>query len=219
MNIDIKNLSSKELFELAKRKEKEEVEATQRASRLAEVKKQKAQLIARHEDALATADKAIHDLQEKRKRMVAEFEAAMAPIELDIQELERKVKADQARAESQAKGTQPAAAPKIPAPVAPAPRPIAPSAPVATPQAETGNDTQASKPSPDDQELDSSDELMNRIRRIMGSRSYISESLLKEKLKLNGFDTSDLKKEMDKLIREGRLEKKGIGNFALGKRK
>lgn len=210
MSIDIKKLSSKELFELAKRKEKEEQEASQRVSRLAEVKKQMAQLIARHEDSLATADKAIRDLQEKRKRMVAEFEAALAPIELDIQELERKIKADQARAESQANAT----ATKIPAPGAPTLKPVAPSAP-ATPE----NHSQAAPKPPEGQEIDRRGGLMDRIRHIMGSRSYISESLLKEKLKLNGFDTSDLKKELDKLIREGRLEKKGSGNFALGKRK
>lgn len=221
MNIDIKNLSSKELFELAKRKEKEELEANQRASRLAEVKKQKAQLIARHEDALATADKAIRDLQEKRKRIVAEFETALAPIELDIQELERKVEADQARAESQDPSAPVDAAAKMPPPGAPALRPVAPSAPApgATAQKLPSNDSQTKKQIPAGQEIDSSEELMDRIRHIMRSRTYISESLLKEKLKSNGFDTTDLKKEMDKLIREGRLEKKGSGNFALGKRK
>ena len=60
---------------------------------------------------------------------------------------------------------------------------------------------------------------MGKIRSIMRNRTYISESLLKEKLKANGFDLSNLKKDMDKLIREGKLEKKGSGNFALGKKK
>jgi hypothetical protein len=52
----------------------------------------------------------------------------------------------------------------------------------------------------------------------MRQRSYISESLLKEELKLNGFDMSKLKKEIDKLIREGKLKKEGAGNYALGKK-
>ena len=53
----------------------------------------------------------------------------------------------------------------------------------------------------------------------MRNRTYISESLLKEKLKLNGFDLGSLKKEMEKLVRAGRLEKKSGGNYALGKKK
>ena len=218
MSLDIKNLSSKELFELAKRKEKEEQEASQRASRLAEVKQQKAKLIARHEDALAAADKAIKDLQEKRIRLVAEFEAALAPIDLDIQELERKVKADQAKAESQPPSAP--AAPSQPTPAAPAPRAVAPIAAPSTPAPMAPSTiSQAVKQAPADEESDSKAELMDRIRHIMRNRTYISESLLKEKLKVNGFDTANLKKDLDMLIRDGRLEKKGSGNFALGKKK
>jgi hypothetical protein len=207
MTIDITKLSSKELFELAKQKEKEEQEAGRRAERLAEAKQQLAQLVAKHQEALAASDKAIRELQEKRSRMVADFEAALAPLELDIQELERQIKVaqtktesdepeipdeeelrrhfeEQASAESQAQITKPAAAPSVSPP----------------------------------QEDDISEELLAKIRHIMRTRNYISESLLKEQLKLNGFDMSKLKKEMEKLLREGKLKKEGAGNYALGKK-
>jgi hypothetical protein len=206
MTVDIKNLSSKELFELAKQKEQEEREATQRTQRLAEAKRQRASLVAKHEEALAAADKAISELQQKRSRMVAEFEAALAPVDLDIRELERKVKADQLKAES-------------PAPRAPVASPLAPRAPSPSPAAPKVPAPQLYKPAPATQDTDKSDELLIHIRNIMRNRTYISESLLKEKLKGNGFDTTNLKKEMEKLIHEGKLEKKGSGNFALGKRK
>ncbi len=207
MTVDINNLSSKDLFELAKRKEKVEQEATQRVKRLAEVRKQKAQLIARHEETLAATDKAIRELQEKRTRLVSDFKTALTPIELDIQELERKVKADQVKASSSApKETIPVAPTPLGTPVKSVPQQAAPAS-----QPKTAS-------SPTDA-ADSSEKLLEKIRKIMQSRSYISESLLKEKLKANGFDTGNLKQDIEKLIRDGKLEKKGPGNYALGKKK
>ncbi len=204
MTVDIKSLSSKDLFELAKRKEKAEQEATQRVNRLAEVKKQKTQLIARHEETLAATDKAIRELQEKRTRLVSDFKTTLTPIELDIQELERKIKADQVSASA-------------PPPEAVTPSPTAPlSMPVISVPKQAAP---AFQPKAESSSADSSEQLFDKIRDIMKSRSYISESLLKEKLKANGFDTGNLKQDIEKLIREGKLEKKGPGNYALGRKK
>lgn len=210
MNVDIKTLSSKELYELAKRKEQVEQEAQQRVSRLADARKQKAELIAQHEAAIAATDKAIQELQEKRTRLVAEFKVTLAPIELDIQELEGKIKSAQAASST--------------AQQEPTPTPLSPIETItieaaAAPPIE--NEPEPSEPPKESAAsvADSSDELMDKIRHIMRSRTYISESLLKEKLKANGFDTHNLKTDIEKLIREKKLEKKGIGNYALGKRK
>lgn len=208
MPIDIKNLSSQELFELAKRKEKEEQEAKQRIARLSELKRQVKTLIAEHEEALAATEKAIKELQEKRTRLMADFKATLAPLELDIQELERKVKVDQATAASAEAVSQPRTSP------APAPRVAPMPSAQATPQPAAIQPSQASAPA-----VDTTEELLAKIRSIMGSRSYVSESLLKEKLKTNGFDVRNLKADIEKLLREGKLEKKGIGNYALGKKK
>ncbi len=208
MNVDIKTLSSKELYELAKRKEQVEQEAQQRGSRLADARKQKAELIAQHEAAVAATDKAIQELQEKRTRLVAEFKVELAPIELDIQELESKVKSAQA-ASSTAQQEPPSLSPIETITIEAA------AAPPTENEPEPSELPKESAASP----ADSSDELMDKIRHIMRSRTYISESLLKEKLKANGFDTRNLKTDIEKLIREKKLEKKGIGNYALGKRK
>lgn len=212
MPIDISNLSSQELFELAKRKEKEEQEAKQRVARLTELKKQVKALIVEHEEAVAATDKAIQELQEKRTRLLAEFKTTLAPLELDIQELERKVKADQAKAAAEA-------VPRPPISPAPAPKvtPVPSTPQVATqPQPAAPQPSQVSAPPP---AVDTSEELLAKIRDIMRSRTYVSESLLKEKLKTNGFDVRNLKADIEKLLREGKLEKKGIGNYALGKKK
>lgn len=234
MSIDIKNLSSSELFELAKVKEREEQEANQRLARLADVKVQKASLNAKHEEALAAIDKSIRELQEKRTQLLAEHKAALATIELNLQELELEINADLNKAAPLTINISPQSTPapmslppgtlnkpvrqavpppqSAPAPrTAPAPQSIPAPRPAPTPQ--PGTESVSSEAS------DSSDELLTKIRNIMHSRSYISESLLKEKLKANGFDTSNLKQDMEKLIREGKLEKKGPGNYALGKKK
>lgn len=199
MTIDITKLSSKELFELAKEKEKEEQEASQRAERLAEAKQQLAQLVAKHQEALAASDKTIKELQEKRSRMVAEFEAALAPLELDIQELERQIGESRARAESA--GTELSDEEELRLHF--------------EEQAVAESSAPETRPA---HEKDPSEELLAKIRHIMRTRNYISESLLKEQLKLNGFDMSTLKKEMAKLLREGKLKKEGAGNYALGKK-
>ena len=210
MTVDIKNLSASELFELAKQKEQEEQEAHQRAARLAEIKKQIAALITSHKEAMAATDQAIAELQEKRTRLVSEFKAAITPLEMDIKELERKVKADQAKAESPAPTVPPQSNVQTAKPATPAPTEQAPPS-TATPQ--PAAETPPAKPA------DSGEELLVKIRDIMRTRSYVSESLLKEKLKASGFDIRNLKQDIEKLIREGKLEKKGIGNYALGKKK
>lgn len=213
MTIDIKNLSASELFELAKQKEQEEQEALQRVSRLSEIKKQIAALISSHKEALAATDQAIAELQEKRTRLVSEFKAAITPLELDIKELERKVKADQAKAESSAPSVPPQS--NVHAVKAETPTPTVQSeqAPTSTATPQPAAETPPAKPA------DSGEELLVKIRDIMRTRTYVSESLLKEKLKAGGFDIRNLKQDIEKLIREGKLEKKGIGNYALGKKK
>ncbi|HEX9802714.1 MAG TPA: hypothetical protein VGB35_05620 [Gammaproteobacteria bacterium] len=199
MTIDITKLSSKELFELAKQKEKEEQEAGRRAERLAEAKQQLAQLVAKHQEALAASDRAIRELQEKRSRMVAEFEAALAPLELDIQQLERQIGEGRAGAESAETGLSDEEELRLHFEEQAGAESSAP-------------ETRAAH------EKEQSEELLAKIRHIMRTRNYISESLLKEQLKLNGFDMSKLKKEMEKLLREGKLKKEGAGNYALGKK-
>lgn len=212
MSIDLSKLSSKELFELAKQREKEEHEAEQRVDMLKSALHKRDELIAEHELALAAMDRAIKELQVKREQQVESFEATLTPIKQEIAELERRIKVDETRAKEAAAApiSQPAQ-PTAPVAAQAAPKPVPPASPV--PQAAT---TQAKPASEGDAALD---KLYSLIRDMMRNRSYISESLMKEKLKAANFDTSNLRKQLEQLMHDKRVENKGRGNYALGKRK
>lgn len=212
MSIDLSKLSSKELFELAKQREKEEHEAEQRVAMLQSALHKRDELIAEHEHALAAMDRAIKELQVKREQQVESFEAALTPIEQEIEELERRIQADEMRAkEAAAAPLSPPAQPTVPVTAQAAPKPMPPASPApqaAPPQAKPANGGDAAL-----------DKLYSLIRDMMRNRSYISESLMKEKLKAANFDTSNLRKQLEQLMHDKRVENKGRGNFALGKRK
>jgi hypothetical protein len=57
------------------------------------------------------------------------------------------------------------------------------------------------------------------ILATLDKRTDISESLLKEQLKAAGLDTSELRRHLDQLVREGRLVNRGAGNYALGRQR
>jgi hypothetical protein len=52
----------------------------------------------------------------------------------------------------------------------------------------------------------------------MNKRPYISASLLKEKLTSYGIKPANFNKDLEQWIRDGWLEAKGKGNYALGKK-
>jgi FtsZ-interacting cell division protein ZipA len=211
MSVDLSKLSSKELFELAKQREQEEQQAVVRLENLNAARVKREELIAKHEAAIAATDKAIQELQEQREQQLTDFEAALAPLELEISELEGEVKADEARAEEEAAEPQRTLAPAEP------PRPQnsnTPRSTAATPQA-----SEATPPRTVSKGSNTTDDLYKLIRSMMRNRTYISESLMKEKLKAAAFDTSNLRNQLDQLIYEKRLDKKGAGNYTLGKRK
>lgn len=206
MSVDLSKLSSKELFELAKKKEQEELEANQRKGRLQAAIKNREALIARHEETLAASDRAIRELELKRQAQISDFEAVLSPIDKEIAELERQVQESVTRAG--ATGQSPSPAPASPTPST-KPQPVS---------------TQGQRPAPVTAKLSASgtvstEELYSQIRNMLLKRAYISESLMKEKLKAAGFDTANLRRQLDQLVQEKRIENKGSGNFALGKRK
>jgi len=221
MSVDLSKLSSKELFELANQREMEEQKATERLEHLDAARKKRDKLIAEHEAAIAATDKAIAELKDKREKQLTDFEATLAPLELEISELECEVKADEDRAEKEAVAAQSpkqastpdttvtaAATPPRPQTNTP-PRPATPVAPV----------SKAAAPKPMSTGSSSTDDLYNLIRGMLRNRTYISESLMKEKLKAAAFDVTNLRNQLDQLIYEKRIDKKGAGNYALGKRK
>ncbi len=60
--------------------------------------------------------------------------------------------------------------------------------------------------------------LKSTIRQIMNKRDYISASLLKEKLAAYGITPATFNKDLEQWVRNGWLEGKGKGNYALGKK-
>ena len=63
-----------------------------------------------------------------------------------------------------------------------------------------------------------SDKLKSTIRQIMNKRDYISASLLKEKLAAYGIKLDNFNKDLEQWVKNGWLESKGKGNYALGKK-
>ena len=63
-----------------------------------------------------------------------------------------------------------------------------------------------------------SDNLRSTIRQIMNKRPYISASLLKEKLASYGIKPANFNKDLEQWVKDGWLEAKGKGNYALGKK-
>jgi len=182
--------------------------------------------------ALAEMERKISELTSQRTKLISDHDKSMTAIGKDIGELMRKIQ----EAEATEKAPKPApaapAAAKEAAPVAPASMPEAAPAPVAKPApVQPAPVAQAAPAAPVSSEesaaagvgaetvtLHDKDELFEKIRDMMRSRSFISHGLLKEQLKVKGYNVPNLSKLVDQLIREGKLASAGGGNYALGKR-
>ena len=60
--------------------------------------------------------------------------------------------------------------------------------------------------------------IRSTLRQIMNKRPYISASLLKEKLAGYNIKPANFNRDLEEWVKNGWLEKKGQGNYALGKR-
>lgn len=195
MLVNIEELSAEELFELAKKKKSEEADAVRRAAvreRVNEARKRREQIVREFDQALATNEKELQALQKAREQLITRHQAALAVIDKNLADLEKEVRTVEAPAAVAA----PVAAVAPPAPVAavpPAPRPAV--------RAET------------------SENMPEAIMELLVGRNTISESLIKEQLRLRGLNTFDLSKVLDKLTREGRLVNRGSGNYGPGKKR
>lgn len=191
MDIDLSKLSAKELFELAQQKEKQEAEENARQERLEQLQAARENLLNDHKANLADIDEQIAALNAERETLSKQHAEALAQLDKDISALAAK------------QAAQPAAAPKAEPPKVAAQAPSEPpkSAPAPSPRASSG-----------------SDELGGRILEIMKTRPTISDSLLKERLKSQGFSVATLPRVIDQLIREKKIINKGSGNYALSKK-
>lgn len=197
MLVNIEELSAEELFELAQKKKSEEADAARRAAvqeRVNEARKRREQIVREFDQALAANDQELQALQKAREQLITRHRAALAVIDKNLSDLEK---------ESAAAVAVPAAAAKPVAAAAPPPTPAAAVPPAPRPPARA----------------ETSENLPEAIMELLVGRNTISESLIKEQLRLRGLNTSDLSKVLDKLTREGRLVNRGSGNYGPGKKR
>lgn len=189
MQVDISQLSAKELFELAKQKENEEKEESARQAITAlvdELTFKRDELVASQEKELAAADKKIVELTEQRAQLVASHEEALSAIDSEIEGHNKKLGKKPA-AKAPQKGAAPSGKPK-------------PAAKAETAEVE-------------DQPMDASE----RIIEMLKIRSYVSHGMLDETLRSEGIDVSNLARQIDQLVRAKKIIRRSGGNYALKK--
>lgn len=152
----------------------------------------------------------LNKLKVQREQLLAKFQQTISGIDSEIKQLQQKRERlvsdhdlDMGRLESEIDGTRQQGEQAL-APPPPSPRPAA--SPPAT------NSKPVSPPASDP------DELYNKIAELMRTREYISDSLLREKLKSLGFHSPNLGKELEQLVKEKRLVSKSGGSYVLGKK-
>jgi hypothetical protein len=222
MQRNLENLSSQELFELARKRLQQEQEDARRAemiARTAELRKRNEDMLAQHRHALAELDKELQALQQRREKLLAEHQRAIAELARELQALESPLN----QAAAPAVPSRPVPEPSVLAaatpafeskPVTPAPArddhesPLAATAPAV--------ETRAAAPSPARQDNDS--EVSDAVVEAMRGRNDISESLLREKLRNKGISVSDLHKHLEKMVRAGTIVSRGGGNYSLKKK-
>ncbi len=189
MDIDISKLSSEELFELARKRQQQEQADIIRAS----------------------AQERITELQSKRAALTARHNEALAVTDKAIAELQakrNKLIAEQQEALAAIDSELQSMTEKV--------------ASIATPTTPTSGAVMAAsvKPPapPRGATIATAEELLPYVREMMLGRTYISEGLLKEQLRSKNVTVNDLHKQLERLVRDGRLASKGSGNYALGRR-
>ncbi len=195
MLINLDELSANDLLELARKKQQQEeaqARMAARASRLAQLRKRREQLSADQERAIAILDKELQALQQRRLQLVASHQRALAALDKEMAEVSAAASdADPGAERTEAKAATP--------PVASGPTPNG-AGPVTA--AGTG-----SAPGMD-----------MAILKLLRGRMDMSDSLLRERLRDQGYDMLKFSKTLDALLREGKVVSKGSGNYALKKR-
>lgn len=192
MLVDLDELSASELLELARKKQQQEAEkarAAAAAARLTQLHKRRAQLVADQERALAILEKELQALQQRRAQLIASHQSALAALDREIAEV--------------GAGKDAAAEQSAAPPVATVPASVADEPAVSSRAQEGDND----KP-----------DIAVAVQRLLKGRMDMSDSLLRERLRNDGYDVSRLDKVLERLVREGKVLNKGAGNYALRKR-
>jgi hypothetical protein len=238
--VNIEQLSAKELYELAKKKEQEEARVAEMQEQLKKLETEREGLIKKHEEELAYTDRQIEELASQRERMIEGHNKALSILEQKLKTLREETNKAAAQEPAPAKEE----APKKPeTEVAKAPAPAkeetqkkpeteavkAPS-PAKPKEGMVGEDLPPPSDDEPEQEVrekakakggseaDELNTLMEHMHQIMKGRSYISDSLLREKLQSLKFKPANLSKLLDTLVRQARLVRRSGGNYVLGRK-
>lgn len=240
--VNIEQLSAKELYELAKKKEQEEARVAEMQEQLKKLETEREGLIKKHEEELAYTDRQIAELSSQRERMIEGHNKALSILEKKLKTLSEEAGKAAAPTPAPAKEQAPQKPETAAADVA-APAP-APAKEETQAKAETETAKAAAKPReaivgedlppPSDDEpeqetrekakakgsaeADELDVLMEHMHTIMKGRSYISDSLLREKLQSLKFKPANLSKLLDTLVRQARLVRRSGGNYVMGRK-
>ncbi|HEY9148891.1 MAG TPA: hypothetical protein VIQ22_07750 [Gammaproteobacteria bacterium] len=243
--VNIEELSAKELYELAKRKEQEEARLVQMQEQLGKLTAQRETLIKKHQEDLAYADRKIEELRQQRQVLLDDHRKALTSIDRELQQLREDCDSKKAAVrKSAAASPPPPAAETPPKPAAPVARPATKAPPAKEELPPPLEEKEVGIEDIDESDLDLDlgidlgpeddsslaqegkrkpsseaqlDELMGHILKIMKGRSYISETLLKEKLAQVNCRPENLGKLLETLVRQTKLVRRSGGNYVLGR--
>lgn len=225
--VKLEELSAKELYELAKKKEQEEALQEELLGRIKEIKTTREQLKISYDEILKDIDDKIEELTAQRQAVIADHKKELDELNQELEKLIKEVEESQvalAEASSAEKEVEQRKEQEEEVPVleevaeeAPAtekkaeakPKPKAASTPATEKKAAPAGNMSK------DEELDL---LMEHMVTFMKGRSYISESLLREKLQVVKFKpATNLNKLLETLVQQARLVRRNGNNFVLGR--
>lgn len=220
--VNIEELSAKELYELAKKKEQEEARLAQAREQLKKLEDERGELLRKHQQDLAETDRQIEELKARKERLVDGHQKALAILEKRITSLSEEVDAKKVAA-SEAKQ---AATVQKKAETPPADKPAEPPKPPLPkedlpPPSDEAEEPPAQEPERKKEkgrsEAEEMEILLEHLQKIMKGRSYISDSLLREKLQAAKFKPANLSKLLDTLVKQAKLVRRSGGNYVLGR--
>ena len=224
--VKLEELSAKELYELAKKKEQEEALQEQLLGRIKELKTTREQLKISYEEILKDIDDKIEELASQRQGVIADHKKELNELNQELEKLIKEVEESQvalAEASSAKKEVEQRKEQEEEVPVL---EEVAEEEPPVEKKSEAKSEPKAAPPAAEkkaapagnmskDEELDL---LMEHMVTFMKGRSYISESLLREKLQVAKFKpATNLNKLLETLVQQARLVRRNGNNFVLGR--
>ena len=218
--MDISKLSAKELYELARQKEQEEKHQAELDDKRNKLQQQREELVADFKRRQTELDEEIRKLQQQREQRLNDYHRQLEKLERELEALQD----SGTPASPVEKPTKQQPAPAEPKPAkeqTPAPTESKPTKEQAPEPAETQSTApaQASKPAPAKGRAgEDVEQIFKEIAELMRNREYISESLLKERLRNQGVSALSLSKALEQLVKDKRLIRKSGGSYVMGKK-